>query len=355
VAGERKDPEDEGPRGFAGLSSLLSDIDVSQTARPREDRTDANGSDAEADDSAGRSNAHSIGMHGRRPTEETQQTSGQESRRSSPERSEQPSKSPIGKWSLGIIVVLGVFSLILANQKSPSSAPAYSQPAQAPSVATSSQPAAPTTNWYDKYNKPTVAVSTPSTPVRSTPQPAQAPTAATPSQPAPSKSNWRDKYKKPASEVSTPSSSIQPKPQPVQISPIATASQPAPSKANWYDKYEEPAHQVSVGFTSLRLASAIDENLLPTRLTTTFSPNDTIYAVVSTSGSAPRAFLKARWTFENSQLVSEDEQSIAPTGDAITSFHIKKPDGWPSGNYKVEISLDGKPVASQDFSVGSKR
>jgi hypothetical protein len=35
----------------------------------------------------------------------------------------------------------------------------------------------------------------------------------------------------------------------------------------------------------------------------------------------------------------------------VTTFHISKPDGWPAGSYKVEISLDGTVVDSRDFTV----
>ncbi|TAH44492.1 MAG: hypothetical protein EYC71_08575 [Gammaproteobacteria bacterium] len=83
----------------------------------------------------------------------------------------------------------------------------------------------------------------------------------------------------------------------------------------------------------------------------TFATTDTIYASVDTSGVAASATLAARWTFGDGQLVDESSQSIAPTGPATTTFHISKPSGWPVGSYKVDISLDGAPVASQGFEV----
>lgn len=82
-----------------------------------------------------------------------------------------------------------------------------------------------------------------------------------------------------------------------------------------------------------------------------FGPNDMIYASVLTSGTSPSAVLKARWTFEDGQVVDETEQTIAPNGDAATEFHISKPDGWPVGKYKVEVFLNGSAVQSKDFQV----
>ena len=87
------------------------------------------------------------------------------------------------------------------------------------------------------------------------------------------------------------------------------------------------------------------------QVTMTFSPQDTIYAAVSTTGTAANATLSAKWTYQDGQTVNDSSQTIAPSGPAVTTFHISKPDGWPAGNYKVEVSLDGKSVASKDFSV----
>ena len=85
--------------------------------------------------------------------------------------------------------------------------------------------------------------------------------------------------------------------------------------------------------------------------TDSFKPDDTIYASIATEGAAPTATLKARWTFKDGQIVSESTQTIAPTGDARTEFHISKPDGWPTGKYTVEVLLNGSSAATKDFEV----
>jgi hypothetical protein len=112
-----------------------------------------------------------------------------------------------------------------------------------------------------------------------------------------------------------------------------------------------PPAPESVSFASLSLGNAVDAGQKVTTPMTVFAPSDTIYAAVSTTGAAPSAAIVAHWTFGDGQLVDEGSQSIAPTGDAVTTFHIAKPDGWPVGKYKVDISLDGNPVASQEFEV----
>jgi hypothetical protein len=84
--------------------------------------------------------------------------------------------------------------------------------------------------------------------------------------------------------------------------------------------------------------------------TDTFSPRDTIYASVATSGSAPSATITARWTFENGQVVKEDTRTIAPNGSEATEFHISKPSGWPKGKYKLDLSVGGS-TETKDFEV----
>jgi hypothetical protein len=129
---------------------------------------------------------------------------------------------------------------------------------------------------------------------------------------------------------------------PVVVVP-APATAPAPVTA--------PPAAAPVAVSSVDLGSAVGPDQKVTAATTTFAPKDTIYAVVSTTGMAPSAVLDAKFTYQDGQTVNESSQTIAPSGDAVTAFHISKPDGWPAGNYKVDISLDGTSVASKDFSV----
>ena len=85
--------------------------------------------------------------------------------------------------------------------------------------------------------------------------------------------------------------------------------------------------------------------------TDSFKPTDTIYASILTEGAASTATLKARWTYQDGQAVKESTQTIAPTGDARTEFHISKPDGWPTGKYKLEVFLNDSSAATKDFEV----
>lgn len=124
----------------------------------------------------------------------------------------------------------------------------------------------------------------------------------------------------------------------------ATASQPATPVA------PAPAPQEAVSLASIDLGSAVGADQKVTTATTTFNPKDSIYAAVSTTGSG-NATIAVKWTYQDGQTVKEDSKSIAPTGPATTSFQISKPDGWPAGNYKVDVTLNGQPAGTKEFSV----
>jgi hypothetical protein len=105
--------------------------------------------------------------------------------------------------------------------------------------------------------------------------------------------------------------------------------------------------------TDVELGSAIgaDRRIADDRGTDDFRPNETIYAVVETDGAASGSRLTARWTYQDGQVVDETTQTIAASGPNVTEFHISKPDGFPVGNYQVEILLDGRSVERKDFEV----
>jgi hypothetical protein len=125
-----------------------------------------------------------------------------------------------------------------------------------------------------------------------------------------------------------------------ETSAPALVSAPAPSGA-------PGAARVS----AIELGSAIGTDKRVAAPGASFAPADTIYASVSTEGSAPALTLTARWTYEDGQLVNETSETIAPDGPATTEFQIAKPDGFPTGRYRVEIRADGTPAGSQDFEV----
>lgn len=113
---------------------------------------------------------------------------------------------------------------------------------------------------------------------------------------------------------------------------------------------EAPASQ-AVRFVDAELGRAVGGDRRITDPTDEFGPNDTIYLSVATEGRASSATLAARWTYQDGQEVDRSETTIAPDGSEHTEFHISKPDGWPAGNYRVDVTLDGRTVDTLEFEV----
>jgi hypothetical protein len=104
----------------------------------------------------------------------------------------------------------------------------------------------------------------------------------------------------------------------------------------------------------LTLGNAVNTAHEVTHASNSFAFNDKIiYASVATEGRSSGATLNAKWSYLEGpgQLISSITESIATDGPAVTTFKVENPDLWPEGKYEVEISLDGKPVAHQDFVI----
>jgi len=113
-----------------------------------------------------------------------------------------------------------------------------------------------------------------------------------------------------------------------------------------------PPPSAPLSVQSVDLGKAVGNDKHITTPTTTFGTRDTIYASVSTAGAASSATLAARWTFEKTgQLVDSTSVPIAPTGPAVTEFHVMRTSAWPTGKYKVAILLNGQPTSEKEFEV----
>lgn len=106
---------------------------------------------------------------------------------------------------------------------------------------------------------------------------------------------------------------------------------------------------------SVDLGNTVGPDLRVAVPMTSFGKQDTIIAAVTTSTRDPAASvpgrLGARWTFGDGQVVNEETREVTFNGAGVTNFEISKPDGWPAGAYKLEISLDGQVVQTREFSV----
>ena len=137
------------------------------------------------------------------------------------------------------------------------------------------------------------------------------------------------------------------KEEPAPIPPVAGA--PAPMS---------PASSTvaTAMVTGVELGNTVGADQRVTAPMTTFAPTDTIYAAVSTGTSDPAASvaskLGAKWThIDSNQAVHEDSKDLVLAGEGVSDFQISRPDPWPTGRYKVEISLDDALVQTREFEV----
>src|SRR5262245_8940403 len=75
-----------------------------------------------------------------------------------------------------------------------------------------------------------------------------------------------------------------------------------------------PPVAAAITVTGVDLGSAIGVDKRVTAATSVFKPTDSIYAAVTTSGSAPRATITAKFTFEDGQVVDESRQDVMGAG-----------------------------------------
>ncbi len=131
-------------------------------------------------------------------------------------------------------------------------------------------------------------------------------------------------------------------PPPPPPPPPAPAVVPAPAPV--------PAG-VTVSTVSMGKAVGADKKV--SAATDVFAKGDTIHASIDTTGSGS-ATVVAKWTYSKdgkTAAVKEETATITPAGPATTEFHISKPDGWPTGDYQVEILVNGTSAATKSFKV----
>ncbi|WP_449427192.1 hypothetical protein [Rhodanobacter umsongensis] len=171
----------------------------------------------------------------------------------------------------------------------------------------------------------------------STNQPATAKTAAMAAKPAPAGT---------AKAVSTATTPATGRSTAHVAAPTTSAAPPAATT------------DAALSVASVTLGNAVNAARQVTQASNRFATSDKIiYASVATVGRSGGATLNAKWSYleGQGQLISSISQAIATDGPAVTTFMVKNPDLWPEGKYKVEISLDGKPVTTQDFEIGKPR
>lgn len=104
--------------------------------------------------------------------------------------------------------------------------------------------------------------------------------------------------------------------------------------------------------TALTMASKVDGGNNPMNSTTTFSKTDTIWAVADLTGTSTGTPVEARWFHMTSNTqINSNTVTTTSAGEHRLPFFISKPDGWPTGDYRVEILINGNVMKGATFQV----
>ena len=108
------------------------------------------------------------------------------------------------------------------------------------------------------------------------------------------------------------------------------------------------------GLGTFVTAKSIGAQNAPQNVTTTFSPSDTVYAVVEVQQFAQGNRIFARWSVNGS--VREDTQEITADRDysnTYLEFHIQGTNGaaLPTGNWTVQLFVNSNPGPIANFRV----
>ena len=103
--------------------------------------------------------------------------------------------------------------------------------------------------------------------------------------------------------------------------------------------------------TTIETGKTIDANRRVMDTTSTFSPRDTIFISVVTANAGPTTTLKTLVTFQDGQVVDSTSQTVQAGPSTVTEFHLVKAGGWPTGDYTVDVQLDGQSVGTRRLTV----
>ncbi|MDQ3287890.1 MAG: hypothetical protein M3Q42_06440 [Pseudomonadota bacterium] len=83
----------------------------------------------------------------------------------------------------------------------------------------------------------------------------------------------------------------------------------------------------------------------------TFGSKDTIYAEIESTGSDSGYTLYTTWVGADGSVLSDYGMRVDEAGMKRTVVSLSKPDGWPSGTYRIKIAINGEDQEAATFEV----
>lgn len=102
---------------------------------------------------------------------------------------------------------------------------------------------------------------------------------------------------------------------------------------------------------SVLLGTSLDAERIVVGDAETFAPKDKIHASVLSTGAHDGLRLSAKWLAPDGSVVAETEQALAPTTATATTFSIANPTGWPVGEYRLQVAVNGSTLQTRTFKV----
>jgi hypothetical protein len=147
------------------------------------------------------------------------------------------------------------------------------------------------------------------------------------------------------------------KKEPAAEAPAATPPPVAAEPAHEHPTTEPmPQAPALASVAGIELGNAAGKDMKITSPKSTFAPKDKIIVAVSTKtadlGATVPAKLSTKWTHTDSnQTVNEESRDVQLKGNQVYDFEITNTDPWPTGNYRVDVMLDGNVVQARGFEV----
>lgn len=115
---------------------------------------------------------------------------------------------------------------------------------------------------------------------------------------------------------------------------------------------EAPPPPPAPAVADVVLAKGFDASWNAVEPTTTFKPKDRINALVKTANAVPGNSVVATWWYlKTNQVIKSDTIALREAGANNTQFFIERAKGWPTGDYRVDVTLNGGAPRSATFQV----
>lgn len=124
--------------------------------------------------------------------------------------------------------------------------------------------------------------------------------------------------------------------------PVVTAPATPPPVAT-------PISAVQVSAVTLGTSAGADLRI-PVPMTA-FASSDRIVVSIDTSGAANNTELTTRLVYQDGQTAGDQTERITSSGDETTNMTFTNANGWPTGNYRAEIWVDGNQAQVREFAI----